>query len=309
MKKRIIISISLIVIVVLAGYVLEFYKINKDLFPFINRDDTYPTAREVLNDNKYADIIRLDNYIYIRNKDWKIYSPTDPEVYHEGKELGDIKKNTTNDLWFRNLYATKLKEGTTVYSEDRDYQKGDAPFHISIEEDGEVVTYEKLKKDEDEEDRDPDKNDEEVQDYINEKIHKIDNGIEVTKANIINEEINIDVTSNYDEGVEDNADMKTINYTAFKNGIDTSNLLGQLFYMSDEYEWETLLINMDELGDVEINRQLYVGMDDKLEDATTSTKGFYTDFALEEELVRKTDWKLNVHESDVNGYIYDVLEK
>lgn len=64
MKKRIIIPILLIITVVLAGYVLEFYNINKDLFSFMNRDDTYPTAREVLNDNKYADIIRLDNYIY-----------------------------------------------------------------------------------------------------------------------------------------------------------------------------------------------------------------------------------------------------
>src|SRR5699024_11817610 len=100
-----------------------------------------------------------------------------------------------------------------------------------------------------------------MQDYINEKIHKIENEIEVTKVNIINEEINIDVTFDYDEDLEDDADMKAINYTAFKNGIDISNLLGQLFYMDDEYEWETLLINMDELGDVEINRQLYVGMD------------------------------------------------
>lgn len=309
MEKRTIIFTFLIIVVVLVVFVNEFYNINKDLFPFINRDDTYPTAREVLNDNSYADIIKLDNYIYIRNKDWKLYTLTDPEEYHEGKEIGNIKKTTTNVLWFSNLNATKLKKGTTVYSEDRDYRKGDAPLRITIEEDGEVVFYEKVKKDEDVEDRDPDENDEEVQDYINEKVYKIDKEIEVTKANVINEQINVDVTSNYDEDIEDDADMDTIIHTAFAKGIAISNMLGQLFYMSDEYEWETLYINMDELGYVEINRQLYVGMDDKLKDAAASTKGFYTDFALEEELVRKIDWKLNVRESDVNGYIYEVLDE
>src|SRR5699024_2194163 len=255
----------------------------------------------------------------IRNKDWKLFTPTDPKDYHDEKEIGEIKKTTTNDLWFRNLYATKLEEGTTVYSGDRDYRKGDAPFHITIEEDGEVmcyeketkvreiktgyygnrnerkgdapfhirieedgevVFYEKLKKDEDKEEGDPDENDEEIQDYANKKLHKMDDGLKVTNANIINEHINIDVTSDYDEDLADGADMKTIKHTAIVNGIGIGNMIGQLFYMSDEYEWVTLSINIDELGKIDINRQLYVGMDDKIEDAN----GFYTEFALEEEL-------------------------
>lgn len=66
---------------------------------------------------------------------------------------------------------------------------------------------------------------------------------------------------------------------------------------------------MDELGDVEMNLQLYVGMDHKVEEATTSTKGIYTDASLEEGLVRKIDWKLDAQESDVNDYIYDVLDE
>src|SRR5699024_3555998 len=219
----------------------------------------------------------------------------------------------------------KLEEGTTVYSGDRDYRKGDAPFHITIEEDGEVVFYEKLKKDEDKEEGDPDENDEEIQDYANKKLHKMDDGLKVTNANIINEHINIDVTSDYDEDLADGADMKTIKHTAIVNGIGIGNMIGQLFYMSDEYEWETLSINIDmktikhidiinvigignmigqllymsdeyewetlsinidELGKIDINRQLYVGMDDKIEDAN----GFYTEFALEEELARKMSW-------------------
>src|SRR5699024_10132673 len=104
-----------------------------------------------------------------------------------------------NTLWFRNLSATKSKEGTTVYAEEMDDPREEAPFNITIKEDGEVVFYEKAKKDEEMEDRDPAENDAKVQEYINEKVQKIDKGIEVTNANVINDQINIDVSTDYDE--------------------------------------------------------------------------------------------------------------
>src|SRR5699024_9947642 len=106
MKKRYLILIALIIVVVLVSFVPEFYKINKDLFPFIERYDTYPTARDVLNVFSYAHVIRIEDYIYIRTKDWKLFTPTEPKDYHDEKEIGEIKKPTTNDLWFRSLYAT-----------------------------------------------------------------------------------------------------------------------------------------------------------------------------------------------------------
>src|SRR5699024_12599747 len=138
---------------------------------------------------------------------------------------------------FRNLYATKLEEGTTVYSGDRDYRKGDAPFHITIEEDGEVVFYEKLKKDEDKEEGDPDENDAEIQDYANKKLHKMDDGLKVTNANIINEHINIDVTSEYDKDLADGSDMKPIKQTVIVIGIFISNNILQLFLHNNVYEF------------------------------------------------------------------------
>ena len=128
--------------------------INKDLFPFIDRDDRYPTAREALNKDSDADIIRVDNRIYFRNDDWQIIVPSDPKNYSKGEEIGEIRKTTTNEWWFKNLYATKLEKGTTVYSDEteyRKYRKGDAPFHILIEEDGDIVFYEKLVEDNEEE--------------------------------------------------------------------------------------------------------------------------------------------------------------
>src|SRR5699024_3774485 len=135
-----------------------------------------------------------------------------PKDYDDEKAYGEIKNTTTNDVWIGNRYATKLEEGTTVYTGDRDYRKGEAPFDITIEEDGEVVLYENLKKDEDKEEGDADENDEEIQDYSNKKLHKMDDGRKVTNANVINEHINIDVTSDYDEDLADGADMKTIKH-------------------------------------------------------------------------------------------------
>ena len=152
LKKSYIILISLIVIVVLLNFGSQFISINKDLFPLIDRDDRYPTAREALNKDSDADIIRVDNRIYFRNEDWQIITPSDPKDYNKGEVIGDIKKKTTNEWWFKNLYATKLEEGTTVYSDETEYRKGDAPFHILIEEDGDIVFYETLLKDEEDDD-------------------------------------------------------------------------------------------------------------------------------------------------------------
>ena len=89
----------------------QFMSINKDLLPFIDRDDKYPTAREALNKDSDADIIRVDNRIYFRNDDWHIIITSDLNNYNKGEEIGEIKKTTTNEWWFKNLYATKLEEG------------------------------------------------------------------------------------------------------------------------------------------------------------------------------------------------------
>lgn len=128
MKKSYIILISLIVIVVLLNFGSQFMSTNKDLFPFIDRNDRYPTAREALNKDSEADVIRVDNHIYFRNDDWHINIPSDPKDYNKGEEIGEIKKKTTNEWWFNNLYATKLEKGTTIYSGEMKYQKGMHPF-------------------------------------------------------------------------------------------------------------------------------------------------------------------------------------
>ncbi|WP_456276310.1 hypothetical protein [Bacillus sp. AK128] len=100
-----------------------------------------PTAQDILEENKDADIIKLDGLIYSRN----MTNFNQPEGgYSKGAKIGVIKAKTTNTLWYRNLYASKLPKGTEVFSADEEYQKGDAPFIIIVEVDGELVDYHAL---------------------------------------------------------------------------------------------------------------------------------------------------------------------
>ena len=61
-----------------------------------------PTAKEILNDNSDADIIKYDGLIYSRNSNIE-------NDYSNGEKIGEIKKQTINTLWFGNLYALTNK--------------------------------------------------------------------------------------------------------------------------------------------------------------------------------------------------------
>jgi len=130
LKRHYLIAISLILIIVAVGF--TFYFIS------INRGYGNPTAKEILNDDSDADIIKVDDVIYL-----KADNKPDGD-YSKGEEIGEIKKKTANKWWFRNLYASKLDKGTKVYSIDEEYQDGDAPFVILVEVDGELTFYQAL---------------------------------------------------------------------------------------------------------------------------------------------------------------------
>lgn len=100
-----------------------------------------PTAKEILDGNNSADIIKLDGLIYQRDTN----SSSKSQNYSKGEKVGEIKKRTTNTWWYRNLYATKLSKGTEVFSTDEEYKSGDAPFVILIEMDGELIVYHSLR--------------------------------------------------------------------------------------------------------------------------------------------------------------------
>jgi hypothetical protein len=100
-----------------------------------------PTAKEILDGNSDADIIMLDGLIYSKDADSDMKSKDD---YSKGVKIGEIKKKTTNTLWFRNLYASKLSKGTEVFSTDEEYKSGDAPFVILVEIHGKLIKYKVL---------------------------------------------------------------------------------------------------------------------------------------------------------------------
>ncbi|TYS67741.1 hypothetical protein FZC76_14350 [Sutcliffiella horikoshii] len=95
-----------------------------------------PTAKEILSENRDADIIQLDGLIYSRNIDENRESD-----FVRGDKIGEILEQTTKAWWFRDLYASKLPKGTEIFSTEKEYIQEDAPMVILVEIDGELMEY------------------------------------------------------------------------------------------------------------------------------------------------------------------------
>ncbi|MCP3029510.1 hypothetical protein [Halobacillus sp. A5] len=97
-----------------------------------------PTAKEILTDNPDADILQFD--ANVSNEEWiKV------NVYSKNEAIGEVKKQTTNTWWYRNLYASKLPEGTKIYSvNDSEYSKGEAPAFIMVKKGNDEFIYQSL---------------------------------------------------------------------------------------------------------------------------------------------------------------------
>ncbi|MGF2614660.1 hypothetical protein FZC84_17430 [Rossellomorea vietnamensis] len=96
-----------------------------------------PTAKDILDDNRDADIIKMDDLIYSRSSGIENESS-------KGEKIGEIKKKTTNTLWFGHLYASKLTKGTEVFTTKEEGESGETPFVILVEIDGELYDYHAL---------------------------------------------------------------------------------------------------------------------------------------------------------------------
>ncbi len=149
MKKRsFIIFASLVLSIFILGFIIKFMTINRDIFTFMNDDERFPTAREVLNEDSDADIISLDERIYERDDDWEIKANYD--VREEAQEIGEIKRQTTNVWWFPDFSATKLEKGTKIYiNEMQQYRRGDKPGELMIKTEDDLVFYRKVVKHDD----------------------------------------------------------------------------------------------------------------------------------------------------------------
>ncbi|MGD7054263.1 hypothetical protein [Sutcliffiella horikoshii] len=79
------------------------------------------TARDVLKQNKDADIIEYDGKIFsnVTNLGW-FANDTENISFSKDNYIGEIQKQTTSSLLFNDLSATKLPKGTKVYSIDEE---------------------------------------------------------------------------------------------------------------------------------------------------------------------------------------------
>ena len=79
------------------------------------------TARDVLKQNKDADIIEYDGKIFsnVTNLDW-FNNDRESISFSKDNYIGEIQKQTTSSLLFNELSATKLPKGTKVYSIDEE---------------------------------------------------------------------------------------------------------------------------------------------------------------------------------------------
>lgn len=98
------------------------------------------TARDVLKQNKDADIIQYEGSIYsnVTNLEW-FEERKGQILFTKDYYVGEVQKQTNNSWMFKELSATKLPKGTKVYSREEDV--GGLLF---VEYEGELLYYMEL---------------------------------------------------------------------------------------------------------------------------------------------------------------------
>lgn len=95
------------------------------------------TATDVLKQNKDADIIQYDGFIFSNVTSLKWFEDSkENDLFSKKYFLGNIKKQTTTSWLFSDLSASKLPEGTKVYAAD---DKGRGMLFVEYE--GEELYY------------------------------------------------------------------------------------------------------------------------------------------------------------------------
>lgn len=98
------------------------------------------TARDILKQNKDADIIQYAGSIYsnVTNLEW-FQERKEQIVITKDYYLGEVQNQTNNSWIFKELSATKLPKGTKVYSRDEE-----ADGMLIVEYEGEILYYMEL---------------------------------------------------------------------------------------------------------------------------------------------------------------------
>ncbi|MDQ0232605.1 hypothetical protein [Metabacillus malikii] len=94
------------------------------------------SAKDVLKQNSNADILQYDGFIYSNISELEWFKE-EKERYIKHNLLGEIKKQSTSSLRFKDLTATKLPIGAKLYSTS----ENEKDLGILIVEDEEIDLY------------------------------------------------------------------------------------------------------------------------------------------------------------------------
>ncbi|MGE8001143.1 hypothetical protein ACQKOF_21255 [Lysinibacillus sp. NPDC093190] len=95
-----------------------------------------PTAKTILKEDAQADILQIDQLIYIKAADQESLIKN---IFIKGDKIGEIKKTTTSTLFFKDFCATKLPVGSEIFTtNDQD------TYTIIVEIDGKQILYKAL---------------------------------------------------------------------------------------------------------------------------------------------------------------------
>lgn len=107
---------------------------------FLGPDHTGYSAGELLKANPEIDMLKYQSRFYIHIDSSDMLQDNLPQIT-KGKQLGKVKRQSTNVFFFTNYSATKLTVGTEIYSSV--YVESKEPAHLLIvKSDGELKLYE-----------------------------------------------------------------------------------------------------------------------------------------------------------------------
>jgi hypothetical protein len=95
-----------------------------------------PTSKTILKEDPQADILQINQLIYIKVADQGSLKNGD---FIKEDKIGEIKKTTTSTLFFKDFYATKLPVGSEIFAtNDHD------TYTIIVVIDGKQILYKAL---------------------------------------------------------------------------------------------------------------------------------------------------------------------
>src|SRR5699024_5387585 len=94
-----------------------------------------PTPEEILSQDKDADIFVEGDLVYENAMDIDWVNEKELTI---GKEIGEIKKQSTNSEEFESFTASKLPVGTKIYETNEDVVGG---YIYIVKKDGEEIRY------------------------------------------------------------------------------------------------------------------------------------------------------------------------